>query len=103
MHHTSGTVPGMPGTTTKALGMSGADKLYKRTMTTWLLMQRRLLSTIHRYNRRTSINMDLEENTMLDKEQRSNHNHLTIKTAVLSGDNDGRDCERRKESREILL
>ena len=23
--------------------------------------------------------MDLEENTMLDKEQRSNHNHLTIK------------------------
>ncbi len=75
------------------------DKLYERTMTTWLLMQWELLSTAdHRYNRRTSIDVDLEE-IKVRQWQRSNHNHLTIKLRGLSGDNDGRECERWKESK----
>ena len=37
---------------------------------------------------------------MLDNEQLRYHNHLTIKLHGLSGDNDGRDRERWKESKE---
>jgi hypothetical protein len=32
-----------------------------------------------------------------------NHNHLTIRTVGLSGDNDDRECERWKESQQMIL
>ena len=32
-----------------------------------------------------------------------NHNHLTIRAAGLSGDNDDRECERWKESQQMIL
>jgi hypothetical protein len=32
-----------------------------------------------------------------------NHNHLTMQTAGLSGDNDDRECERWKESQQMIL
>jgi hypothetical protein len=58
-------------------------------------MQRQLLSRIHSYNRRTSINVDTEK---------TNHNAITTEkpqpldntTTGLSGDNDGRECERER-------
>jgi hypothetical protein len=67
-------------------------------MITWWLMQLWLLSTVHGYKRRTSITVNTGENRLVTITT-ENHNHLTIQTAGLSGDNDDRECEQLKESR----
>jgi hypothetical protein len=59
-------------------------------------MQLRLLSTVHRYKRRTSITVNTGENRLVTITT-ENHSHLTIRAAGLSGDNDDRECERWKE------
>jgi hypothetical protein len=67
-------------------------------------MQWKLLSMAgHRYKERTSIDVGLERFTIGQREHLRDHNHLTIKLIVLSGDNDGRDCERWEESRDPIV
>jgi hypothetical protein len=51
---------------------------------------------IHRYNRRTSINVDTEENDKTITTEKPQP--LDSTTTRLSGDKDSRECERWKES-----
>jgi hypothetical protein len=69
---------------------------------TWWLMQLRLLSTAHGYKSRTSITVNTGENRWVTITT-DNHNHLTIQTAGLSGEIDDRECERWKESHQMIL